>query len=249
MLRDWKPSVRIQQTQLAIGNNSSIFLLARSPVFSHLSTSLIGLTTVRARRCESIFECIFDQCQDAHSSAWFVFLATSRWFGVWLDWICVLYVACITFTCVALFDSKRWAVSSWCSACVYIVICPGVNSSEVGLVIASALALTGQFQWGVRQSAEAENQMTSVERVIEYGQLPSEAPLECTSKGMISNQATFFWFTGKNTFLKDKEPHLSWPAEGFIQFDGMSLQYSETDRPVLRDITCLIKGKEKVANH
>lgn len=59
----------------------------------------------------------------------------------------------------------------------------GVNSSEVGLAITSAMALAGMFQWGVRLSAEAENQMTSVERIIEYGKLPSEAPLECINKG------------------------------------------------------------------
>lgn len=36
------------------------------------------------------------------------------------------------------------------------------------------------FQWGIYLSAEVENQMTSVERVIEYGQLESEADLEST---------------------------------------------------------------------
>ncbi len=56
----------------------------------------------------------------------------------------------------------------------------GISGSEAGLAISSALSLTGALQWGVRQAADTENQMTSVERVIEYGQLPSEAPLEST---------------------------------------------------------------------
>lgn len=48
------------------------------------------------------------------------------------------------------------------------------------MAIYSALNILSMFQWGMHQSAEVENQMTSVERVIEYSQLQPEAALEST---------------------------------------------------------------------
>ena len=53
----------------------------------------------------------------------------------------------------------------------------GLNGSEAGLIISTAMSLY-EFQYAVRQSAEMANQMTSVDRVIEYGQIPSEAPFK-----------------------------------------------------------------------
>ncbi len=52
------------------------------------------------------------------------------------------------------------------------------DSSNLGLAITSAMSITGWLQFGMRQSAEVENLMTSVERNVEYANLPSEAPLE-----------------------------------------------------------------------
>ncbi len=83
-----------------------MYITARSPVFTHLSTSLVGLTTVRAHKSEVVFQRVFDDYQDIHSSAWYMFLATSRWFGIWLDWMCVFYIGCVTYACVSLRESK-----------------------------------------------------------------------------------------------------------------------------------------------
>ena len=60
--------------------------------------------------------------------------------------------------------------------CFAILI--GLNSSEAGLAMSSTLMMAYSFQWGIRQSTEVENHMTSVERVIEYSNLESEAALE-----------------------------------------------------------------------
>lgn len=79
---------------------------ARSPVFSHLNASLLGLTTIRAFGAEEILTKEFDNHQDLHSSAWFSFIATSRAFGYWLDLICIIYICFVTFSFLLLGTGK-----------------------------------------------------------------------------------------------------------------------------------------------
>ncbi|XP_016117735.1 multidrug resistance-associated protein 4-like [Sinocyclocheilus grahami] len=79
---------------------------SRSPVFSHLSSSLQGLCTIRAFKAEERFQQTFDAHQDLHSEAWFLFLTTSRWFAVRLDGMCSVFVTITAFGCLLLKDSE-----------------------------------------------------------------------------------------------------------------------------------------------
>ncbi|XP_044222047.1 ATP-binding cassette sub-family C member 4-like isoform X2 [Thunnus albacares] len=175
----------------------------RSPVFSHLSSSLQGLSTIRAFKAQQRFQQMFDEYQDLHSEAWFLFLTTSRWFAVRLDGICSIFVTITAFGCLYLRD--------------------GLEPGAVGLALSYAVTLTGMFQWGVRQSAEIENMMTSVERVVEYAELESEAP----------------WET-------DKKPPHDWPKTGFITFDRVNFSYSASTPLVLKNLTVVFTSREKV---
>ncbi|XP_043334217.1 ATP-binding cassette sub-family C member 4-like isoform X2 [Cervus canadensis] len=132
----------------------------RSPVFSHLASSLRGLWTIRAYKAEQRFQEVFDTCQDLHSEAWFLLLTTSRWLAVYLDVVCAIFVTVVAFGALILAES--------------------FNPGEVGLVLSLALILilTGMFRCCVRQSIEAENMMISVERGIEYTECEKEAPWE-----------------------------------------------------------------------
>jgi ATP-binding cassette subfamily C (CFTR/MRP) protein 4 len=81
------------------------------------------------------------------------------------------------------------------------------------------------FQRGVRQSAEMENQMVSVERILEYTKLQAEASLE-TPPGQ-------------------RPPPSNWPDRGEIIMKHLQLEYLNED-PILRNINCVIRSSEKV---
>ncbi|CAG2117151.1 unnamed protein product, partial [Medioppia subpectinata] len=168
-------------------------LVTRSPVYSHVSTTLNGLASIRAYGAQQAFRNQYYTYQNDHSATWFVLLGASRTLGLIADWLCVIYLAAV---------------------------------AAVIMSFHHALMLTGQTQFGVRQSAELESQMTSVERIIEYTKLPQEADLLST---------------------QDNTPRPQWPQTGGIVLDHMSLIYdSAPDKPVLKDITCEIRGGEKI---
>ncbi|RZC33096.1 multidrug resistance-associated protein [Asbolus verrucosus] len=172
----------------------------RSPIFAHLTESMKGLTTIRAFGARQILEREFDNYQNVHSSVFYMFLGCKRAFATWLDSICVLYVLIVT--TISLMGEKY--------------------GGNVGFVITQAMSLTGMFQWGVRQWSELENQMTSVERVVEYIEVDRESD------------------------EKTKDPSVLWPDQGKIEFNSVLMRYSSNDPYVLKNLNFLIKPKEKI---
>lgn len=148
----------------------------------------------------------FDSLQDLNSSAFYVFISTSRAFGFWLDVFCVIYIAVVTLSFFLMGDAY---------------------GGNVGLAITQAIGMTGMVQWGMRQSAELENTMTAVERVVEYQTVDPEGQLEA---------------------IGDKKPPASWPEDGGVVFDRLSLRYfptTDADR-VLKELEFEIKPREKI---
>ncbi|XP_063913515.1 probable multidrug resistance-associated protein lethal(2)03659 [Zophobas morio] len=174
----------------------------RSPVFTHMTASLQGLTTIRAFGAQDILQFEFDQHQDLHSSAFYMFLGCNRTFGFWLDLHCVIYIGLVTLS--------------------FLFIGTETYGGNVGLGITQSITLTGMLQWGMRQWSELENQMTSVERVVEYTEVTPE-PDDAT-----------------------KNPPPSWPTEGVIVFQSVSMRYAPEEPTVLKNLTFTIKSAEKV---
>ncbi|KAJ8707774.1 hypothetical protein PYW07_011451 [Mythimna separata] len=195
--------------------------IARSQSLNHLSATVSGLTTIRsARQHQRTLVREFDKQQDLHSSCWSLVLNTTRAFGFWMDMICCLYLGLVTFS-FFLFTSED------------------TLGGNVGLAITQVIGLVGMCQYGMRQTAEVENQMTSVERILEYTNLPAEKPLDVDKDD-----------------LKQNHPDLDfekWPTKGEIVFDDVSLEYEKppgaAGEPTyaIKGVNFSIKAAEKVA--
>lgn len=179
--------------------------VTRSPVFNHLSSSLQGLTTIRAFGAHQILGKEFDNHQDLHSSAWYLFIVAGKTFAFYLDLVCVVYISTVTMSFLVIGNEKY--------------------GGNVGLAITQVMGLMGILQWGIRQSSELENQMISVERIVEYSNLEQERPPE-------------------QPF--GEELCQNWPKNGHIEFRELYLSYSDVDPPVLRDLNFMVQANEKV---
>ncbi|RWS05738.1 multidrug resistance-associated protein 4-like protein, partial [Dinothrombium tinctorium] len=168
--------------------------ITRSPIFTEISTTFDGLTCIRAFKYEHKFEEQFHRFLNDNNACKFLWYALSRSFGFILDWFTIIFFTSIT-TMLLIFPEN-------------------IKGGTAGLILSSAIILINEFQFCIRIISEFETQMVSVERVLEYGEIPSEAPLK----------------------IVEKKPPANWPKNGCIVFNHVYLTYPHTMNRVLHDL-------------
>ncbi|XP_057653035.1 ATP-binding cassette subfamily C member 4-like isoform X9 [Diorhabda carinulata] len=132
----------------------------KSPMISHITSSINGIVTIRASKAESMLTDKFDVHQNLHTSASYLKISSVSAFGLWLDLICVIQLTVIILSFLILHKYTD------------------VNGSLVGLAISQSMILGAALRYGLNRTAEAKNRLTSVEKVLQYTEIKNEKPSE-----------------------------------------------------------------------
>lgn len=181
--------------------------VTRSPIYAHFQESLGGISTIRAYRQENRFALENEWRMDANLRAYFPSISANRWLAVRLEFI----------GSIIILASAGLAILS-------VATGSGLSAGMVGLAMSYALQITQSLNWIVRQTVEVETNIVSVERVLEYANLPSEAP----------------------EVIFKRRPAIGWPAQGAVSFKNYSTRYREGLDLVLKDIDLDIRPHEKI---
>ncbi|CAF3667384.1 unnamed protein product [Adineta steineri] len=128
--------------------------ITRSPIFDHVSSSLNGLTTIRALKSKDHLIKLFTDKIDRYTCLYINMQGASRWFAMRLNFIPFLN----TFVTIILF----------------VIFRDEIDSSLIALGLTYAISIPKWFQLAIQQWSEADLLMLSAQRIYEYGQLPDE---------------------------------------------------------------------------
>lgn len=71
------------------------YSLGRSPIFSHTNATISGLATIRTFKSHDVVIQEFNSLQNSNTSVCFLFNSLSRALALWLEVICVFYMAIV----------------------------------------------------------------------------------------------------------------------------------------------------------
>ncbi|KAF5342067.1 hypothetical protein D9611_001575 [Ephemerocybe angulata] len=177
----------------------------RSSLYSHFSESLSGLATIRAYKESERFKLDNQHRVDIENRAYWLTVTNQRWLGIRLDFL----GAMLTFIVAMLTVGTRFTISP----------------AQTGLVLSYILSVQQAFGWLVRQTAEVENNMNSVERMDHYAKgIEQEAP----------------------HLIPEARPATSWPDQGRVELRDIVLSYRPGLPPVLKGLSMTVNAGEKI---
>lgn len=182
--------------------------LLRSRIYEHFGESLSGLPTLKAYGAVSRF--VDDNARkiDQENSAYWLSIACQRWLNLRLD-LC-------------------GAVLVLATGLLVVGLRRTINPSSGGVVLSYVVTAQAVFGNMIRQSAEIENNMNSVERMLHYVYSIEQEPaheVDRVDKGLKAR---------------------GWPHAGRVEFQSLTLSYRLGLAPALKDVTLDIKPGEKV---
>ncbi|KAL7748549.1 hypothetical protein RI367_005960 [Sorochytrium milnesiophthora] len=133
--------------------------VSRSPVFSHFSETLGGVSIIRAFQQQKRFIAESNYRVDENQKAYFPSVSANRWLAIRLEFLGAFVVFGAALSCV-----------------LEVVYNGAIDASTVGLSVTYALSVTSSMNWMVRQYCEIETNIVSVERIKQYLDLETEAP-------------------------------------------------------------------------
>ncbi|OTF75322.1 ABC transporter-like protein, partial [Euroglyphus maynei] len=158
----------------------------RTPIYQQFNETYAGVTVIRAfGRVEMFLQKLYKNI-DMNTSVMHMSIAAAKWLTVRLECLGNIVVLITSLCCVLL----RGEIS------------PGM----VGLCITSSLNITGTLNLLIKSSIEFENNIVTVERLVEYTKLPKENDYHQTNTNKIKGKRKNFIDFLKNFLHPHKQP-------------------------------------------
>ena len=192
--------------------------VSRSPIFAHFGESLDGLPVIRSFRRQGMFRRGNEVRLEDSNTAYYALKVVDRWLSVRLE---LLGNMIVFFSALLVVLAKARAGTS-------------------GLSINNALGVTGLLNWAVRNGAELESLMNSVERVrYTTYQTPQEKTIPASSfLNMPVEQ--------QGSVTTEAQVGPGWPWKGGVRFENVGMRYRSDFQPVLRGVNLNVKPGEMV---
>ncbi|RAL47722.1 hypothetical protein DM860_012347 [Cuscuta australis] len=182
-----------------------IVSIQKSPIIHLFGESIAGAATIRGFGQEKRFMKRNLYLLDCFTRPFFCSIAA-------IEWLCLrmeLLSTCVFSFCMVLLVS--FPVGS-------------IDPSMAGLAVTYGLNLNARLSRWILSFCKLENKIISLERIHQYCEIPSEAPM----------------------VIDCSRPPLSWPEEGNIELFELKVRYKENLPTVLHGISCIFPGGKKI---